>query len=176
MSHRAAGSDKANINITTSQNSREQRSHANCNVQTNHTNRMEYYLSHELVLIRCGKRTDSVQPDKNRVSRKRKKNCCTPFFSSLGGPNGSTEPEQIPSHLMRCKWTPQKMDVDATFPWACAKHIVRTNWAGDAENSACSQARVFTRGKTRITTRSPVSVRSVPLVPMLYMRSEDTPS
>ena len=62
------------------------------------TNRMEYYLPHELVMIGCGKRIDSVQPKKNSRSRKRKKKCCTPF-SCLGGPNGPTEREQINSRL-----------------------------------------------------------------------------
>ena len=31
---------------------------------------MECYLPHELVLIGCGKRIDSVQPEKNSISRK----------------------------------------------------------------------------------------------------------
>ena len=43
-------------------------------------------LLHELVLIGCWKLIeliDSVQPEKNSISRKRKKTCCTPF-SCLG--------------------------------------------------------------------------------------------
>ena len=63
------------------------------------TSRMEYYLPHELVLIGCGKRTDSVQPAKNSISRKRKKKCCT-SFPCLGGPNGPTEREQLADYLM----------------------------------------------------------------------------
>ena len=63
------------------------------------THRKEYYLPHELVLIGRGKRIDSVQPEKNSISRKRKKKCCA-LFSCLGGPNGPTEREQIADYLM----------------------------------------------------------------------------
>ena len=66
---------------------------------------MEYYLPHELALIGFRERIDSVQPEKSGISRKRKneKKCCTP--SSLGGPNGPTERERIPPHLMEMDTT-----------------------------------------------------------------------
>ena len=62
-------------------------------------NRMEHYLPHEMVLIGCGKRIDSVQPEQIGISRKRKKKRCTPS-SCLGGPNGPTEWEEIADYFM----------------------------------------------------------------------------
>ena len=63
--------------------------------------RTEYKIicRNELVSIGCGKRIDSVQPEKNSIPRKGKKKRCTPF-SCLGGPNGPTEREQISDYLM----------------------------------------------------------------------------
>ena len=54
------------------------------------TSRMEDYLPDEFVPIGCRHRTDSMQPEKKQISRKRKNMCLTPFSSS-GGPNGPTE-------------------------------------------------------------------------------------
>ena len=62
-------------------------------------------------MIGCGKRIDSVQPEKNSISRTRKKKCCTPF-SCLGGPNGPTEREtnswlyNVDGHHRRWMWKP----------------------------------------------------------------------
>ena len=104
------------------------------------TNRMKYYLPHELVLISCGKRIDSVQPEKNSISRKGKKKCCTPF-SCLGGPNGPTVREQIAIVLSR--WTPPKMDVDTNFPWHVQKITVCADSSGEAQDSVWTHTRLF---------------------------------
>ena len=67
-------------------------------------NRMEYYLSHKLVLIGCGKRIDSVQPEKNSISRKRKKKCGTlrPFFFF----GGTERPDRTGTNSIYdlCQW------------------------------------------------------------------------
>ena len=121
---------------------------------------MEYYLSHELVLIVCGKRTDSVQPEKNSISRKRKQQHCTPF-SCLGGPNGPTErPDRtgtnsrlfdVDGHHRRWMWTPiflQKIP------------MCRFGWRGPG---FCMDPYTFVSvGTERMTTKSLVPFHSFP--------------
>ena len=100
---------------------------------------MEHCLPHELVLIGCGKRIDSVQPDKISISRKKKK-CCTPF-SYLGGPNGPTEREQTAHYLM---WMDTTEDgCGHQFAVACAKNTVRADSTGEAQDSAWIPTRFF---------------------------------
>ena len=94
---------------------------------------MEYYLPHALVLIGFGKRIDSVQPEKNSISRKRKKKRCTPFFLF-----GRTErPDRLETNS-------RLFDVDEHHRrlWgyqlvvACVKYTVRADSAGEAQDSA----------------------------------------
>ena len=113
---------------------------------------MGYYLPHQLVLIGCGKRIDSVQPEKNSIILLRiylvyiyileeEEEVLHPFFW-LGGPNGPTERpdrtgqnEQLAPHLMY---------VDTSSAGACAKYTVRTDSGGEAQDSAWTQTRFFT--------------------------------
>ena len=92
------------------------------------------------MLIGRGKRIDSVQPEKNSTSRKSKKKCCTPF-SCLGGPNDPTEREHIPDYLM---WMDTTEDGRGhQFAVACAKYTVRTDSAGEAQDSLHGPKHVF---------------------------------
>ena len=65
---------------------------------------MEHFLLHELVLIGCGKRVDSVQPEKNSIPGIQEE-----FFFLFGRterpdrtarPNGPTEREHVAYYLM----------------------------------------------------------------------------
>lgn len=58
------------------------------------TNRMKHYFPQKLQLIAYGKRTDSMQPEKSCISRKKK--CCT-HSCCFGRPNGPTKRAQ--NHL-----------------------------------------------------------------------------
>ena len=115
------------------------------------TNRTEYYLPHELVLIGCGKRIASVKPKQNNVSRKGEEEALHPFFVIR-----RTER----SDRTGTKSISFDVDGDATgdgrghqYNAACAKYTVRTDSAGEAQDSAWTQP------------------RSVPLVPAIVRGS-----
>ena len=100
---------------------------------------MAYSLPHESVLIGCGKRTDSVQPEEDSISRRRK-NCCTPS-SCLGGPNGPTEPEQMADYFMYMDTAEDERVHHLAV--ACAKFTVRTDSVGEAQDFFHGPKHVF---------------------------------
>ena len=130
------------------------------------TNRMEYVLSHESVLIGHGKR--------KRISTAREKQYILeeggemlhPFFFF-----GRTErPDRtgtnsisfdVDGHHRRWAWTPncaqQRVGVVA-----CAKYAVHTDSAGEAQNSAWTNPRFFRVGTERMPTSSLVPFRAFP--------------
>ena len=129
---------------------------------------MEYHLPHELLLIGCGKRIDSVQPEKTSLARKKK--CCTPF-SCLGRPNGPTEREtesrlfDVGGHHRRWMWTPFFRGISKRY---------RSCRFGSRGPAFCMDTNTFCLDRNG--TNDHEQPRSVPLVPMLFGGSYDTPS
>ena len=128
------------------------------------TNRMQYYLPDELVLIGCRHRTDSMQPEKNSFLGRG--TCVGPLFlqKDLTGANKVLFDGDW--HLCRWRWTRFAHQHAVAVPWHAQKVVVRSDLAGEAQDCGCGLQHNFYLGTERTAMNS-----LVPFLPVLQDRT-----
>ena len=114
---------------------------------------MEQYSPHELVLIGFGKRLGSVQPEKNSVSWKREEQVLYHlfFFGRTERPDRTgiiSTSFDVDGHYLRWTRTPICAQPRGGVVACPKKYTVRTDSAGEAQDSAWTQPRFCTQERS----------------------------